>query len=97
LLPRVFRLVAAELQRRGWDPIVLLLSHPEEPATTEDSAPGGIEGSAPHRRRWLFTPAEEIEKLTAEIDARAARGCTSPWHRRRRQYLRAHLKANGHD
>jgi len=87
LLPRLFRAAAAELRRQGWDPIELLLSMPDEPVSADDQAPGGFEGEAPHRRRWLFPPEEEMRKLDAQILARRLEGSGVGWYEERREQL----------
>jgi hypothetical protein len=87
LLPRLFRLTAAELRRRGWEPLALLRSMPDEPAHPTDSAPGGIEGTAPTRRKWLHTPEREIELLDEEIQRRQRAHHSAAWHYERRSLL----------
>ena len=87
LLPRLFRAVAVELRRQGWDPIELLLSMPDDPVSADDRAPGGFEGEAPHRRRWLFPPEEEIRKLDVQILARRLEGSGVGWYEQRREQL----------
>ena len=84
--------VAVELRKRGWDPIELLLSAPDEPASPGDVAAGGIEGAAPARRRWLHAPEEELALLETRIAERAERGKASPWHVERRSQLLRLLK-----
>ena len=91
LLPRLFRAAAAELRRRGWDPLELILSRPDEPASDDDTAPGGIEGAAPTRRRWLHTPEEEVALLEQLITDREAAGLSTTWFRARRRKLQTIL------
>ena len=95
LLPRLFRATAAELRKRGWDPIELLMTRPDEPASEEDTAPGGIEGEPPERRRWLFPPEVELEKLEAVIKERLARGASVAWHLERREQISEFLAVRG--
>lgn len=95
LLPRLLRATAAELRRLGWEPIELLLSHPPHPAAEGDSAPGGIEGEAPERRRWLYPPDQELLLIEEEISDREARGVGVAWHRRRQAHLIQLLAARG--
>jgi hypothetical protein len=92
LLPRLFRRAAAELRTRGWDPLELLISTPDEPATDQDEAPGGIEGTTPTRRRWHHPPDVEVQLLVTTIEQRAAEGQKSPWHTRRLAQLMAALE-----
>jgi hypothetical protein len=90
LMPRLFRAVAAELRRNGWDPIELLLDTPDEPAMPDDTAPGGIDGAAPRRRRWLHPPDVELAALEKRIAERQESGLSTRWHEgRRAQLLRA--------
>jgi len=91
LLPRLFRAVARELRSRGWDPIELLMSMPDEPASASDTAPGGIRGEPPTRRRWLYPPEVELEKLDALIAARLKRGDSVGWHLERREQIAEYL------
>ena len=91
LLPRLFRAVAAELRKRGWDPIELLMTTPTEPATNRDTAPGGIAGAPPERRKWLYPPEVELEKLEALITARLAKSESVEWHLERREQLSEYL------
>jgi hypothetical protein len=91
LLPRLFRATAAELRKRGWDPIELLINRPDEPASDPDTAPGGIAGVSPHRRRWLYPPEVELERLDALIAARLKRGESVTWHLERREQIAAYL------
>ena len=91
LLPRLFRAAAAELRKRGWDPIELLMTRPDEPASEKDTAPGGIEGKPPERRRWLFPPEAELEKLEAIIKERLSRGLSVAWHLERREQITEYL------
>jgi hypothetical protein len=83
LLPRLFRQAAVELRRRGWDPIELLLSVPDEPACPGDMAPGGITCRDAVRRRWLHPPDREIQILLERIALRKAAGKSVEWHERR--------------
>lgn len=87
LLPRLFRATAAELRRRGWDPLELLMGMPDEPVNDDDSAPGGIEGQAPHRRMWLHPPERELEIVELAIAQRAREGAALTWHEERRKQL----------
>jgi hypothetical protein len=93
LLPRLFRVTAAELRKRGWDPIELLLSIPDDPASATDTAPGGIEGQSPRRRKWLHPPERELELLKEKIEEREEDGLPADWHRARVQQLEAILAA----
>lgn len=93
LLPRLFRRVATDLRLRGWDPIELLLSIPDEPATANEDAPGGVECLAPRRRRWLHAPERELELLYAEILRRKKSGRSTAWYVARAQQLRDALAA----
>lgn len=93
LLPRFFRGIARDLRARGWDPIQLLLATPDEPVTASDDAPGGIEGSAPNRRRWLHPPEREIILLDEAIALRLESKRSIEWHLARRQQLQAALAA----
>jgi hypothetical protein len=95
LIPRVFRAAAAELQRRGWDPIELLISHPDDPAADPDTAPGGIEGEGMQRRKWLYPPEEEALKLRGAIRMRSKKGQSVAWHQARLQTLEKALAARG--
>jgi hypothetical protein len=88
LLPRLFRATAAELRKRGWDPIELLMSMPEDPATTSDTAPGGIENDGSQRRKWLHPPEEELKLLDETIAEREEQGFSTTWHRARAEKLR---------
>jgi hypothetical protein len=83
LLPRLFRQAAVELRRRGWDPFELLLSTPDEPATNEDLAPGGVTCQRGIRRRWLHAPERESELIRDRIAQRLAAGKSVEWHQRR--------------
>jgi hypothetical protein len=91
LLPRLFRTTAAELRRRGWEPIELLMSKPDDPAAEADTAPGGVEGTSPQRRRWLYPPEVELEKLEALITARLERGQSVDWYLERREQITEYL------
>ena len=91
LLPRLFRALAAELRKRGWDPIELLMSMPDEPASESDRAPGGMSGKPPARRKWLYPPEAELEKLEALISARLLHGEDVGWHLERREQLTEYL------
>lgn len=89
LLPRLFRAVARELRAAGWDPIELLLTMPDAPVSEDDSAPGGIHGEAPARRKWLLSPEDELRRLDEQISQRLAEGSGVAWHmQRRKQILR---------
>ncbi|MDB4989832.1 MAG: hypothetical protein JWN04_5010 [Myxococcaceae bacterium] len=87
LLPRALRAVATELRKRGWDPIELLLTHPRDPATLKDEAPGGFEGDAPERRRWLYPPERELDLLNQTLRERIERGLSVRWHLERQELL----------
>jgi hypothetical protein len=91
LLARLFRACAAELRRRGLDPIELLMSVPDDPASDADTAPGGIRGAAPTRRKWLYPPEVELEKLDEVIAKRLERGHSVAWHEERREQLAEYL------
>jgi len=91
LLPRLFRAVARELRLRGWDPIELLMTHPQDPASDSDTAPGGIEGQPPARRKWLYPPELEIEKLDTLIAQRLERGEPVSWQVERREQIAEYL------
>lgn len=93
LLPRLFRATAAELRKRGWDPIELLLTIPDDPATASDTAPGGIESTGPSRRMWLHAPERELELLKETIAEREEEGFSAKWHRERAATLEALLEA----
>ncbi len=95
LYPRLFRALAAELRKSGWDPIELLMTRPDEPASDEDIAPGGFEGKAPERRRWLHAPEREVELLAQDIQTRSAEGRSVTWHQKRHAQLQAVLAARG--
>lgn len=97
LLPRLFRATAAELRKRGWDPIELLISRPDEPASESDASLGGIEGVSPQRRRWLYPPEVELEKLDAMIAERLKRGAGVTWFVERRAQIAAYLAARDAD
>ena len=91
LLPRAFRMMAAELRRRGTDPLELLYIWHDDPVSEHDEAPGGIEVAGAIRRKWLYSPEAELRLLDAEIAQRAANSHASPWHIARRDRLRALL------
>ncbi len=93
LLPRLFRRVATDLRLRGWDPIALLLSIPDEPANASEDAPGGVEGLAPKRRRWLHSPERELELLQAAVLKRKQAGRSTAWYLARAEHLRAAIAA----
>jgi hypothetical protein len=102
LYPRLFRALAVELRKLGWDPIELLMSWPDEPATDEgEEAPGGIEGSAPNRRRWLHAPADEIERLRRAIEERQYARRNTVWYEARlaqlERWMRMQSAANDLD
>jgi hypothetical protein len=92
LLPRLFRATAAELRKRGWDPLELLLSIPDDPATQSDTAPGGIESNGTQRRKWLHPPERELEILKEKIALRGEAGFSTKWHRSRAATLEALLE-----
>ena len=87
LVPRLFRAAAKELRKQGWDPIELLLSEPDDPASDDDTAPGGIEGEVPKRRKWLYPPEVELAKIEAQIIQRRLEGSGVGWYERRRDQL----------
>lgn len=87
LLPRLFRQAAVELRRRGWDPIELLLGIPDEPATPDDLAPGGVTRTGRARRRWLHAPEKEVELILERMAQRKAAGKPVEWHIRRLETL----------
>jgi hypothetical protein len=89
LLPLLFRATAAELRRKGWDPLELLHSMPDDPVSSDDAGP---EGTIP-ARKWLYPPEEEIKKLEQVIVARAREGRSYAWHYTRRATLLAILAA----
>lgn len=93
LLPRLFRATATELRKRGWDPVELLMSMPDDPATAADSAPGGIGLEGTQRRKWLHAPEEELKLLEEKIAQRGEDGLSVTWHRQRAQKLRELLAA----
>ena len=96
LLPRLFRAVARELREQGWDPIELLLAQrPDDPVSEDDTAPGGIEGVSGRRRKWLFPPEEELERLQEVILQRKSEGSGVEWYERRRDQLRRLLQQRG--
>lgn len=95
LIPRIFRAAGAELARRGWDPIALLITHPDDPAADNDSSPGGIEGIGRQRRKWLYSPDEEILILKGEIARRTNRRLSVAWHRQRLQVLEQAVQSRG--
>lgn len=71
------------------------MTRPDEPASEEDTAPGGIEGEPPERRRWLFPPEVELDKLEAIIKERLARGVSVAWHLERREQISEYLTIRG--
>jgi hypothetical protein len=87
LLPRLFRAVAADLRKRGWDPIELLMGIPDEPVSESDQSPGGIELEGDKRRMWLHPPERELELLAKSIRDREDEGLSIEWHTARRQQL----------
>lgn len=87
LLPRLFRAVARELRVQGWDPIELLLTMPDDPVSADDTAPGGVEGEAPARRKWLLSPEEELRRVDEQIAIRRLDGGGIAWYERRRAQL----------
>lgn len=93
LLPRLFRATATELRKRGWDPIELLMSMPDDPATPLDTAPGGIGQDGSQRRKWLHPPKEELKLLETMIAEREEEGLSTIWHRARAEKLRELLEA----
>ncbi len=93
LYPQLFRALAAELRKSGWDPIELLMTRPDEPASDADTSPGGFEGQAPTRRRWLHPPERELELLEQDIQTRSAEGRSVAWHKERHAQLQALLQA----
>lgn len=97
LLPMLFRIAAAELRKRGWDPFELLFTVPEEPATVDAHAGGAVEGTRPARRRWLHPPDEELVKLESLIRERLANGRPVDWHVGRREVVLRLLKDGNGD
>lgn len=95
LLPRLFRQAAVELSRRGWDPLQLVLSIPDEPATETDIAPGGVTRRGGSRRRWLHAPEDECELLRTRIEQRVGAGKSIAWHLRRLETLDRVLEERG--
>lgn len=93
LLPRLFRATAAELRRRGWDPIELLMGMPQDPVTQSDASPGGIEHYGSRKRKWLHPPEVELQKLEAAIALREEERLSTEWHRERREKLLRLLEA----
>jgi hypothetical protein len=91
LLPRLFRATAAELRKRGWDPIELLINRPEDPASESDAALGEMEGASPPRRRWHYPPEVELERLDAMIAERLKRGAGVTWFLERRAQIAEYL------
>ncbi len=92
LYPQMLRAVAAELRTRGWDPISLLLSHPDDPSHPEDTAPGGIEkGAGVRRRKWLHPPEQEIDLLLEAIEMRRQDNRSVAWHVDRLEVLKKWL------
>jgi hypothetical protein len=87
LLPRLLRAAAKEMRKQGWDPVELLLSKPDDPASDDDTAPGGIEGSSPHRKKWLYAPEEELARIEQKIIQRRLEGSGVGWYERRRDQL----------
>lgn len=94
VLIRLLRLVAADLRRRGWDPVELLNGNPEDPVTDADDSLGGIEGESPNRVKWLHSPALELELLEEAIERREKSHGPgkSDWHEARRNALLHKLK-----
>jgi len=92
LLPRLLRAVATELRQRGRDPIQILSGAPQDPITDHDDSPGGIEGTAPHRWKWLHPPERELQMLDQAIAERGARGTTTDWYETRRAQLLKAIK-----
>lgn len=88
LLIRLLRVVAGILRSRGWDPVELLAGSPEDPVTGNDDAPGGIEGTAPHRVMRLHSPALELELIEEALFERGVTNAHSrEWHEERRAEL----------
>lgn len=87
LLPLLFRVVARELRLRGWDPINLLFTCPDEPVSEEER------GEGRPTRKWLFCPEEELAKLEREIAQRYQQGRAYDWHVQRREKLLAIVQA----
>jgi hypothetical protein len=87
LLPRLFRVVGAELRRREWDPIELLLSIPDEPAPAPDADISDASGAPRPRRRWLRPPDSELAEIERLIEERESAGLSVEWHQHRRQQL----------
>lgn len=91
LLHRLLRTVAGELRERGWNPLEVLCGVPEDPVTGTDEAPGGIDGVAPNRVKWLHPPEDELQLLERSIAARQAQGRSVAWHEARVAQLRGGL------
>lgn len=87
LLPRLFRVVAAELRRREWDAIELLLSIPDEPAPAPSDDHSDNSGAARTVRRWLRPPDSELAEIEGLIKERESAGLSVEWHLHRRQQL----------
>jgi hypothetical protein len=88
LLHRLLRTVAAELRDRDWNPLELLSGAPDDPVTGAEDAPGGVEGEAPNRVKWLHPPDQELELLERSIATRQAQGRSIAWHLARLTQLR---------
>jgi hypothetical protein len=95
LLPRLFRATATELRKRGWDPLELLMSMPDDPATPHDTSPGGIATDGSQRRKWLHAPEQELKLLEEKIAERQQDGLSTTWHSQRAEKLREVLNARG--
>lgn len=92
LLPRLFRMTAVELRKRGWDPIELLMSIPDDPVHDEGEGEPVTTKDGTTRRRWHHPPEVEIEKLEARILERKKRGDGTEWYEKRRAQLVRYLE-----
>jgi hypothetical protein len=87
LLTRLLRVTATELIRRGWDPVELLLSRPDEPVHPLDVvASGSPTGPA---IKPLHSPSEELALVEHVLADREARKSPRAWRARRRAELLA--------
>lgn len=86
LLPRLFRIVGAELRRREWDPIELLLTIPDEPGPAQERAADDMDEARPVRR-WLRPPDAELAEIERLIGERERDGLATDWHQHRREQL----------
>lgn len=74
----LFRLLATDLRRRGWDLEQLLRTTPDFPVVDAalDPAPGGITGEAPRRIRWLLHREDEIDFVLSRVPLALAKSPT---------------------